>query len=93
MHLPKNLEIGQQSKEQGIWGETLFHGKRARWGTIPLVGMRGERPETEIWRGPPSPFLGRRERETTWGKGVEWVWGELELPLPALNPHALTTAR
>ena len=91
MHLPKNLEMKERTKGRGIWGETLFHGKRTWWGTIPPDEMQGERPETEIWRGPPALFLGRRERGGV-GRKSEWVWGTLELPLPALNPHALSTA-
>ena len=78
MHLPKNLEAKEQPKERGIWLETLVHGKRKWWGTIPPVGIRGEWPETEIRRGPQAPFLRERdvERETK-----EWVWG-VGTPLP-----------
>jgi len=63
MHLPENLEAKLRGKERGIRGETLFHGKRARWGSIPPGGMQGERSETKIRGGPPVPFLGRREKE------------------------------
>ena len=72
----------------------MFHGKRKWWGTIPPVGIRGERPETEIRRGPPPPFLSEREREreTEWGERRMGM-GELELPLPVFNPHAPVTAR
>ena len=85
MHLPKNLEMKERTKERGIWGETLFHGKRKWWGTIPPVGIRGERPEMDIRRGSPAPFLSRRERgggERNRRMGM----GELELPLPVLIP-------
>ena len=76
MHLPKNLEAKERTKEGGIWGETLFHGKRKWWGTIPPVGIQGEQPETEIRRGTPAPFLSERERERDEvGKTGEWVWG------------------
>ena len=47
-HLPKNLEVKEQPRKRRIWGETLVHGKRKWWGTIPPVGIRGEWPETEI---------------------------------------------
>ena len=74
----------------------MFHGKREWGGTIPPVGIRGERPETEIRRGPPAPFLRERERErereTEWGERRMGM-GEFELPLPVFNPHAPSTVR
>ena len=79
MHLPKNLEANKRTK---IWGETVFHGKRKWWGTIPPVEIRGEWPEKEIRRGPPVPFLSKRERERDVGRETsEWVWG-VGTPLP-----------
>ena len=74
MHLPKNLEASKRTKERGIWGETLFHGKREWWGTIPPDGIAGEQPEVEIRRWTPAPFLSEGEREMKWGKD-KWVWG------------------
>ena len=90
MHLPKNLEVKERTKERGIWGETLFHGKRKWWGTIPPDGIRGEWPETEIRRGSPAPFLSERERRR--GEKQMNGYGEVGIPLPGLNPHALSTA-
>ena len=57
---------------------------------IPPVGIQGERPETEIRRGPPAPFLSERERERDEvGRETNGYGGVL----PVFNPHAPVTAR
>ena len=69
----------------------MFHGKREWGGMIPPVGIRGERPETEIRRGPPVPFLSERERDEV-GRETNG-YGGVRTPLPVFNPHAPVTAR
>ena len=83
---PQNLKATRRTTKREGLGRNLVPWQEGVGGTIPPVGIRGERPETEIRRGPPAPFLSERERETAWGETNEWEWGSWNSPWPLLTP-------
>ena len=88
---PRTLDWKSRQKETGNGGNTGIHGKRTRWGSIPLKETERSAPEREIRRSPPvAPVAEERDER---GEGVsEWVWGEETPPAPDITPSPRLTA-